>query len=108
MFNHICEPPNAATCARFHSIAHSTTSCIGSILAVSGTRFPLPPTRSSLTKRRLAFNPEVYKHRFSAERTFAWIDKFKALLVRFERKDAYFFGLHCLAFALISLRDLVS
>jgi len=58
--------------------------------------------------RKRLFNPEVYKHRFSAERTFAWIDKFKALLVRFERKDAYFFGLHCLAFALINLCDLVS
>jgi transposase len=58
--------------------------------------------------RKRLFNPEIYKHRFSAERTFAWIDKFKALLVRFERKDAYFFGLHCLAFALINLRDLVS
>jgi transposase len=58
--------------------------------------------------RKRLFNPEVYKHRFSAERTFAWIDKFKALLVRFERKKAYFFGLHCLAFALINLRELVS
>jgi hypothetical protein len=31
-----------------------------------------------------------------------------SLMVRFERKDVYFFGLHCLAFALINLRDLVS
>ena len=38
---------------------------------------------------------------------FAWIDKLKAL-VRFSRKDAYFFGLHYLAFALITLRDLVA
>jgi transposase len=58
--------------------------------------------------RKRLFNPDVYKHRFSAERTFAWIDKFKALLVRFERKDAYFFGMNCLAFALINLRGLVS
>jgi transposase len=58
--------------------------------------------------RKRLFNPAVYKHRFSAERTFAWIDKFKALLVRFERKGTYFFGLNCLAFALINLRGLVS
>ena len=58
--------------------------------------------------RKRLFNPAVYKHRFSAERTFAWIDKFKALLVRFERKGSYFFGLNCLAFALINLRGLVS
>lgn len=54
------------------------------------------------------FNAEVYAHRFCAERTFAWVDKFKRLLIRFERKDAYFFGLHCIAFALINLRNLLS
>ena len=54
------------------------------------------------------FDEEVYKHRFSSERTFAWIDKFKRLLVRFERKDVYFFGLHCIAFAMINLRHLLS
>jgi hypothetical protein len=36
-----------------------------------------------LTNKRL-FNPEVYKLRFTSERTFAWIDKFRALLVRFD------------------------
>jgi transposase len=50
--------------------------------------------------RKRLFNAEVYKHRFCAERTFAWADKFKRLLIRFERKDTYFFGLHCIAFAL--------
>ena len=54
------------------------------------------------------FDQEIYKHRFSSERTFAWIDKFKRLLIRFERKDVYFFGLHCIAFAMINLRHLLS
>ena len=54
------------------------------------------------------FDEEGYKHRFSSERSFAWIDKFKRILVRFERKDAYFFGLHCIAFAMINLRHLIS
>jgi transposase len=67
----------------------------------------IPKNQRKRGRKRL-FNPDVYKHRFSAERTFAWIDKFKALLVRFERKDAYFFGLNCLAFALINLREFVS
>jgi transposase len=57
--------------------------------------------------RKRLFNAVIYTHRFCAERTFAWIDKFKALLVRFERRDAYFFGLHCLAFALINLRTAI-
>jgi len=53
-------------------------------------------------------NEEVYKRRFVAERSFAWVDKFKGLLIRFERKDAYFFGAHALAFAMINLRHLVA
>src|SRR5438309_2044831 len=45
------------------------------------------------------FNREVYRHRFSSERDFAWVDKFRALLVRFDRKDAYLLGAHYIAFA---------
>lgn len=58
--------------------------------------------------RKRLFNAGIYAHRFCAERTFAWIDKFKALLVRFERRDTYFFGLHCLAFALVNLRSAIN
>lgn len=58
--------------------------------------------------RKRLFNAEVYKHRFSAERTFAWVDKFKRLLIRFECRQAYFFGLHCIAFTMINLRHLVN
>ena len=54
--------------------------------------------------RKRVFNAPVYAGRFSAERTFAWVDKFKRLLIRFERYDACFLGAHYLAFALINLR----
>lgn len=54
--------------------------------------------------RKRLFNPDVYKHRFINERSFAWVDKFRALLIRFDRKDVYFFGAHCIAFAMINLR----
>jgi transposase len=57
--------------------------------------------------RKRLFNAEVYQHRFASERTFAWIDKFKALLVRFERKHTYFLGAHFIAFAMINLRHVV-
>jgi len=50
------------------------------------------------------FEAESYKRRFVAERSFAWIDKFKRLLIRFERKDSYFLGAHHIAFALVNLR----
>jgi transposase len=54
--------------------------------------------------RKRRFNADIYQHRFTNERSFAWIDKFRALLVRFDRKDALFLGAHHIAFALINLR----
>jgi len=54
--------------------------------------------------RKRLFNKDIYKNRFTSERSFAWIDKFRALLVRFYRKDAYFLGAHFIVFALINLR----
>ncbi len=57
--------------------------------------------------RKRLFNPAVYKDRFASERTFAWIDKFRALLVRFDIKKIYFMGSHFLAFALINLRNVL-
>ncbi|MCA0454822.1 MAG: hypothetical protein LCI00_12690 [Chloroflexi bacterium] len=56
--------------------------------------------------RKRLFNPLVYKDRFVSERSFAWIDKFRALLLRFDLKDAHFLAGHHLAFALINLRHL--
>ena len=60
----------------------------------------------TLTKRgrKRLFNALIYKQRFSTERSFAWVDKFRALLIRYDRKDANFLAAHHLAFALINLR----
>ena len=55
--------------------------------------------------RKRHFNRAAYKRRFVSERTFAWIDVFKTLLIRFERKAIYCLGFHHLGFALINLRD---
>jgi len=54
--------------------------------------------------RTRLFNAAIYKQRFTSERTFAWIDKFRALLVRFDRLAASFLGGHYLAYTLINLR----
>ena len=54
------------------------------------------------------FNEEVYKRRFTSERTFAWIDKFRALLLRFDRRDVYYLGGHHIAFAMINLRHVIA
>lgn len=52
------------------------------------------------------FHAQVYKERCVSERSFAWIDKFRALLVRFDIKEVNFLAGHHLAFALINLRHL--
>jgi transposase len=54
--------------------------------------------------RKRLFNALVYKLRFTSERSFAWIDKFRGLVIRYDRKDAHFLAAHHLAFALINLR----
>jgi transposase len=56
--------------------------------------------------RKRYFNRAVYKQRFVIERDFAWVDKFRTLLIRFERKDVYWLGFHYIAFTLINLREL--
>lgn len=68
-----------------------------------------PRSRKQVERgRKPLFNEEVYHQRFCCERTFAWVDKFKRLLVRFERVDELFFGAHCMAFAPINLRQLLA
>lgn len=58
--------------------------------------------------RKRLFNPAVYKLRFTSERTFAWIDKFRGLLIRFDRRAAHFMGAHYIIYALINLRHLLN
>jgi transposase len=58
--------------------------------------------------RRRLFNADVYKRRFTSERSFAWVDKFRALLLRFERRDAHCLGGHHIAFAMINLRHIIA
>jgi transposase len=64
--------------------------------------------KASKRGRKRLFNAEVYKRRFATEHNFAWVDKFRALLIRFDRKDAYFLGAHHIAFAMINLRHLLA
>lgn len=58
--------------------------------------------------RKRLFNATIYKQRFTSERTFAWIDKFRALLVRFDRLAQPFLGGHFLAYTLINLRHVLA
>jgi transposase len=65
-----------------------------------------PRNRQQPQRGRNRFVAErLYKLRFTVERTFAWEDKFKRLLLRFETKQIRHLGFKLLAFTLINLRD---
>jgi len=55
--------------------------------------------------RKRLFNKSVYDNRFVNERTHAWVDKFKALLVRFDRKAQYCLATYLVAFAMVNFRN---
>ena len=56
--------------------------------------------------RDCLLDKELYKNRFVVERTNAWLDGFKALLIRFETKSTHWKALNLLAFCVILLRKL--
>ena len=58
------------------------------------------------TKRgsKRLFNAAIYALRMRVERTFAWEDKFKRLLLRFERIQQRHYGMKLLVYTLINLR----
>jgi transposase len=50
------------------------------------------------------FDNQLYKERFAVERTNAWIDGFKNLIIRYETKAKHWLDLHYLVFSMILLR----
>jgi transposase len=55
--------------------------------------------------RKLGFNPAIFEERFrTIERVFAWEDKFRRLLLRFERLSPVHYAFKTLAYTMINLR----
>ena len=55
--------------------------------------------------RKQIFSQKIFEERFfTIERIFAWEDKFKRLLLRFERKSIHHYAMKTLAYAMINLR----
>lgn len=57
-------------------------------------------------QKDVLFDEELYQKRFVIERTNAWLDAFKAILIRFETNEINWKALHFLAFIVIFLRRL--
>ena len=54
--------------------------------------------------RKRLFNAAIHALRLRVERTFAWEDKCKRLLLRFERIQQRHYGMKLMAYTLINLR----
>ncbi|MGF6935663.1 hypothetical protein OKW41_004825 [Paraburkholderia sp. UCT70] len=55
--------------------------------------------------RKQSFDPAIFEERFrTIERVFAWEDKFRRLLLRFQRLSAIHYAFKTLAYTLINLR----
>jgi len=67
---------------------------------------PENPRNRQRTKRgrKRFFNAAIHALRIRVERTFAWEDKFKRLLLRFERIQQRHYGMKLMAYTLINLR----
>ena len=55
--------------------------------------------------RKRLFNAAIHALRTRVDRTFAWEDKFKRLLRRFEHLQQRYFGMKLLAYTLINVRQ---
>src|SRR5215831_11069963 len=67
---------------------------------------PENPRNRKRTKRgrKRFFNAAIHALRLRVERTFAWEDKFRQLLLRFERIQQRHYGMKLMAYTLINLR----
>jgi transposase len=65
------------------------------------------PRNRKRTKRgrKRLFNEVIHALRARVDRTFAWEDKFKRLLLRFEHLQQRHFGMKLMAYTLINVRE---
>jgi hypothetical protein len=64
-----------------------------------------PRTRKTPKRgRKRFFNEAIHALRLRVERTFAWEDKFKRLLLRFEHLQQRHYGMKVMAYTLINVR----
>lgn len=61
--------------------------------------------KKSKRGRKRMFDEKAYALRMRVERTFAWEDKFKRLLIRFEQIQSRHLGFKLIAYTLINLRE---
>jgi len=89
--------------AGFDSTYHRT--CIFNAGMIPNiTENPRNRKRTKRGRKRL-FNAAIHALRTRVDRTLAWEDKFKRLLLRFERIQQRHFGMKLMAYTLINVRE---
>jgi transposase len=61
--------------------------------------------KQTMRGRKRFFNAAIHGLRTRVDRTFAWEDKFKRVLLRFEHLQQRHFGMKLLAYTLINVRE---
>ncbi len=61
--------------------------------------------REKIYARLDNFNEKIYKERYKIERTFAWEDTYRKLVIRYEKLQCLFSGFRYLAYSMINLRE---
>jgi transposase len=64
----------------------------------------LNPKNGKLSDREEYFDEEFYQHRVVIERSFAWLDAYKALLIRFEKTARNWLNCNIVAFIMLICR----
>jgi transposase len=65
-----------------------------------------PRNQTTSSAQYQYFDEELYKERYVVERTNAWLDSFKGLLIRFEKKIKTWMAQHWMAFIVLLLRKI--
>ena len=64
--------------------------------------------QEKLTEMYENFNGDIYKERFKIERTFAWQDTYRKLVIRYEKLECTHNGFKHLAYTMINLRQMLN
>lgn len=67
---------------------------------------PRNKNKAAAVEDYVYFDEDLYQNRYVIERTNAWLDGFKGLLIRYEKKIKSWMAQHFLAFATLLLRKL--
>lgn len=85
------------------------TVLVRSVCAEFGieANIPINPRNGSTKERDEYFDDELYKQRTVIEHTFAWLDAFKGLLVRYETKLKHWTAMNVIGFIIIFIRRIL-